>query len=158
MSAQIIQFAAARAADWSAVDAENSAPPRAKEAPANERKGRYREWRVAAARTDYWRKRLHYMRALERALHYKVAAPDAGTALTPADDATLVRLYRLALAAQLLTPAYNMATLAWKKRNVLDRGLKYDITVSQLEFIQQSIAADAAWLKAKKRRSRRRTP
>jgi hypothetical protein len=67
-------------------------------------------------------------------------------AVNPDDRSPNVAKYRAALAKQLLTPAWDAASVAWKQ-NALDRG-KYKYTGLKPDRLKYAIADDLAFLAA----------
>lgn len=155
MSAQIIELAP-RIVRTEIVCAQSEYQAKRAKQPKTERRERYEQWIAADAETDFWLKSLEHVRAVARAQDQKVPAAMVLAKIERDEDFKLVGLYRAALMKQLLVPAYNMAALNWKKHKVNDAGLKYEMTVSIQERIEQQLAEDEAWLIANMRSDAKR--
>jgi hypothetical protein len=155
MSAQVIELAHRIVRAEMVHGAAEQKAKRAKR-PITERRKRYEQWMTADAETDFWLKSLEHVRAVDWAQRRDVPAAMVLAKIERGEDFKLVGLYRVALMKQLLVPAYNMATLNWKKRNVNDGGLAYEMTVITQKPIEQQIVEDEAWLIANVRSDAKR--
>jgi hypothetical protein len=108
---------------------------------------RYKVWRAAEARQDYWHKRLKFESAIGGAQRHDLPEGD----LHPPHDhhkdyMPAVEKWRAALVAMLLTPAPTVAAVTWKKA-ALKAG-QHKHTTTKTERIEQAITADIEWLNA----------
>jgi len=113
--------------------------------------GRLREerreiWRMAEAATRYWKVRLDFEDAVERAQHMGTPEGRSHPAVNPDYRRPLVGRWRAALVKQLLTPAWDVASVKWKQM-ALARG-EHRYTDVKPERIERAIAADFAFLAA----------
>lgn len=106
------------------------------------RQARREAWRTASHLTDYWRARLDWQSALSCAQGWNVA--DANSYPKSEDRWALIDLWRAALVQQMLTPAPDLAAVAWKRAKLRGERLG-DV---KPETIERSIAADEKWLAA----------
>jgi hypothetical protein len=120
------------------------------------RQQRREVWRRAAATTEYWSARIDFERAVVRAQDLELPEGRRHPALDR--DYDMVRLWREALVKQLLTPAWDVASVNWKKKE-LARGEHRHIQFKS-ERIERAIADDLAFLAShpvgQSKRSRRR--
>jgi hypothetical protein len=105
-------------------------------------------WGAARRLTDYWRARLDWESALSLAQEHNIA--DANS-YPKCDDYgkdrwSLLDLWRTALVKQMLTPAPDVAAVAWKRAQL--RAEQYRYTDVKPERLQCAIDADVEWLKA----------
>jgi hypothetical protein len=110
------------------------------------RDARREVWHDAGAVTAYWRARLDWHSALEFAQGRGIADADR---FPPADNESrqsLVDTWRAALVKQLLTPAWDVASVKWKQM-ALARG-EHRYTDVKPERIERAIADDLAFLAA----------
>jgi hypothetical protein len=137
----------------SRVELEQEPAPRdEKELSTTCKNGRIRQerkeiWRMAEAATRYWSSRLDFQHAVSWA--QRMGVPEGRDHPADPEDRDRranVEKYRAALVRQLLTPAWDAASVAWKQ-NALARG-KYEYTGVKPERIERAIADDLAFLKA----------
>ena len=107
-------------------------------------------WRAAHRLTAYWRARLDWQRALSTAQDHDVG--DAKS-FPPCDDSgssriVLVDLWRAALVAQMLTPAFDVAGVNWKRSQLRAVQYRYCAEKVKSERLQHAIEADIEWLEA----------
>ena len=110
------------------------------------RQARDKAWDRARQTTSYWRARLDWHGELECAQKWGLA--DSGS-FPPAADETrfsLVDTWREAVVKQLLTPAPNVAAVAWKRAKFSGRDFSY-LPVKP-DQIERTIADDVAFLAA----------
>jgi hypothetical protein len=69
-------------------------------------------------------------------------------------DEKASRAYHVALQHQLVTPAYNKATLLWKERQITGRYMQNYCSVAMMNDINECPAEDEAWLEANKPKRR----
>jgi hypothetical protein len=98
--------------------------------------------------TDYWRARLNWSSALPTAQQYNVADANSYPKCDDygKDRILLVDLWRTALVKQMLTPAPDVAAIAWKRAQL--RAENYLYTPVKPERLQRAIDADVEWLAA----------
>jgi hypothetical protein len=105
-------------------------------------------WRHAARVTDYWRARIDWHNALATAQRHGIG--DSGEyeqiTLDYERRCGLVDRWRAALVEQMLTPAPDLAAVAWKRANL--RAENYRYTDVKPERLQRSIDTDVEWLAA----------
>jgi hypothetical protein len=101
---------------------------------------------MAEAATRYWRLRLDFEDAVSWARRIEVLEGSFHPAANPDDRRPNVAKYRAAIVEQLLTPAWDTASVAWKQ-NALDRG-KYEYTGLKPDRLKHAIAEDLAFLAA----------
>src|SRR3984893_7657573 len=120
------------------------------------RKERHEVWRMAEATTRYWRLRIDFQSAVSWAQRMEI--PEGRfhpSDPQESDRMSMVGKSRAALVKQLLTPAWDAASVKWKQ-NALARG-EYRHTGVKPELIERAIGADLAFLAAHPvRQSRRR--
>jgi hypothetical protein len=120
------------------------------------RKERHDDWRMAEAATRYWRLRIDFQSAVSWAQRMEI--PEGRFHPSDPDEhdrMSMVGRWRAALGKQLLTPAWDTASVKWKQ-NALARG-EYRHTGVKPELIERAIGADLAFLAAHPvRQSRRR--
>jgi hypothetical protein len=121
------------------------------ELSATAKNGRLREkrreiWRMAEAATRYWRLRLEFEDAVSWAQRMEIMEGSFHPAVDHDDRPPMVEKYRAALVRQLLTPAWDVASVAWKQ-NALARG-KYEYTGLKPDRLERAIADDLAFLAA----------
>jgi len=110
------------------------------------RKGRHEVWRMANAATRYWRVRLDFEDAVEWAQRTEIPEGGFHPAVNPDYRGPMVEKYRAALVTQLLTPAWDAASVKWKQM-ALARG-QHQYTDVKSERIERVIADDLAFLAA----------
>jgi len=110
------------------------------------RKTRYEAWLMAEAATRYWRTRLDFYDALSRVQRNGMSEGRSHPAVDLEDRHALVEKWRAAFVRQLLTPASDAASVAWKQ-NALSRG-KYQHTGLKPERLERAIADDLEFLAA----------
>jgi hypothetical protein len=110
------------------------------------RKERHEVWRAAEAATHYWRARLDLHGAISWAQRMETPEGRAHPAINDEDRYPLVEKWRAALVRQLLTPAWNGASVKWKQA-ALARG-DHCFTDVKPERIERAIADDLAFLAA----------
>jgi hypothetical protein len=103
-------------------------------------------WREAGGLTNYWRARLDWQCALEIAQTKGIA--DSGKFPSAREDNRwgLVDAWRAALVKQMLTPAPDAGSVAWKRAKLLAGDFVY--TDVKPERLQRAIDDDVAWLAA----------
>ena len=101
---------------------------------------------MAEAATRYWRLRIDFEDAVSRAQRVEIMEGSFHPAVDPDCRQPMVEKYRAALVRQLLTPAWDTASVTWKQ-NALARG-KYEYTGLKLERLERAIADDLAFLAA----------
>ena len=104
------------------------------------------EWNKARRETYYWRARLDWESALRIAQMWNVG--ESRTFPEPADEmrATLLSLWRTALANQMLTPAPTMGDVAWKQAQLKKPEMRF--INAKPETLAKAIADDLEWLAA----------
>jgi hypothetical protein len=111
------------------------------------RKERHDDWRMAEAATRYWRLRIDFQSAVSWAQRMEIPEGRFHPSDPEEHDRMLmVGKYRAALVKQLLTPAWDVASVKWKQA-ALARG-QYRYTDVKPERIERAIAADLAFLAA----------
>ena len=110
------------------------------------RQARDKAWDRARQTTSYWRVRLDWHGELEDA--QKRGLADSGSFPPAADENrfSLVDTWREAVVKQLLTPAPNVAAVAWKRAKLSGRDFSY-LPVKP-DRIERAIADDLAFLAA----------
>ncbi|EIG63491.1 hypothetical protein [Bradyrhizobium sp. WSM1253] len=116
-------------------------------------------WYAAEARTRYWSARMKLHSAIESASLWG-AFPQGALEEEHDHDKEgwmlLVRLFRSAVAKQLLTPAWRMADVAWKRKALAAKEHRYtELTDEQIET---AIQQDEEFLTAHPRRRVREEP
>jgi hypothetical protein len=111
------------------------------------RKERQETWRMAEAATRYWRVRLDFEDAVSWAQRMEIPEGDSHDGVDPDHRMPMVGKYREALVRQLLTPAWDVASLTWK-RAVLAREDYVIGPYVKAERVEMAIADDLAWLAA----------
>jgi hypothetical protein len=102
-------------------------------------------WWAAGRLTAYWRARMDWHNALSSAQTHGIA--DANSYPKCDDDRqALVDLWRDALVKQMLTPAPDVAAIAWKRAQL--RAENYRYSGVKPERLQSAIDADVEWLEA----------
>jgi hypothetical protein len=100
---------------------------------------------MAETATRYWRVRMHFDHAVYMAQMMEI--PEAAYhPVVDSKDLRLVERWREALVKQLLTPAPDLRSVAWKKAVLASGDLKY--TGVKPERIERAIADDLAFLAA----------
>jgi hypothetical protein len=110
------------------------------------RAARQDAWRHAGRATDYWRARLNWQAALEWAQKREIADSASFPSAAKEDRGALVRLWRDAVAKQLLTPAPDVGAVTWKRAKLEGRDFSY-IGIEQ-DRVERAIADDVAFLEA----------
>jgi hypothetical protein len=97
--------------------------------------------------TAYWRARLDWHSALSHAQCHGIADANSFPKCDEGKDRfALVDLWRAALVKQMLTPAPDVAAIAWKRAQIRAENFRYaDV---KPERLQHAIDADVEWLKA----------
>jgi hypothetical protein len=110
------------------------------------RQMRDKAWNRARQTTSYWRARLDWRDTLKWAQDWGLA--DSGSFPPAADENrfSLVDTWREAVVKQLLTPAPNVAAVAWKRAKFSGRDFRY-LPVKP-DRVESVIADDVAWLAA----------
>jgi hypothetical protein len=111
------------------------------------RKERYEVWRMAEAATRYWRLRIDFQSAVSWAQRMEI--PEGRfhpSDPEESDRMSMVQRFRAALVKQLLTPAWDTASVKWKQM-ALARG-HHCYTDVKPERIERAIADDLAFLAA----------
>lgn len=119
------------------------------------RKWRREVWRMAERAAVYWQARRDLWHAISLAQSVNLPEGRGHAAADPETHWALVQEWRTAFARQLLTPAPDLAAVKWKQA-VLARGALEHTTVSATD-LEQSIAADLAFLAAHPMRLARRS-
>jgi hypothetical protein len=110
------------------------------------RKERQEIWRMAEATTRYWRLRLDFEDAVSWAQQIEVPEGSFHPIVEPNFRYPMVGKYRAALVKQLLTPAWDAASVKWKQ-DTFARG-QHKHTDANPKKIEKAIADDLAWLAA----------
>jgi hypothetical protein len=111
------------------------------------RNERHEVWRMAEAATRYWKARIDFQSAVSRAQRMEI--PEGlfhPSDPNESDRISMVGKWRAALVTQLLTPAWDTASLAWKQ-NALARG-KYEYSGLTPDRLKHAISEDLAFLAA----------
>jgi hypothetical protein len=104
-------------------------------------------WWAARYLTAHWRARLDWHSALSHAQRHGIADANSYPKCDEGKDRfALVDLWRAALMKQMLTPAPDVAAIAWKRAQF--RAENYRYTDVKLERLQRAIDADVEWLEA----------
>ena len=142
MSAEIIDFTTRHRTPGA-----DDAPRRTQTAKNQDLRDARREaWRKADARVCYWSALLKYRDTVCYAKGCGVKEARAHTEINSEDHEArwlIVESYREALGEQLLTPAHDMASVNWKRRQLS----KTYIGVKK-ELVEKAIADDIAFLDA----------
>lgn len=117
------------------------------------RQARDKAWHRASRTTSYWRMRLDWHSELECAQKWGLA--DSGSFPPAADENrfSLVDAWREAVVKQLLTPAPNVAAVAWKRAKFSGRGFCH-LPVKP-ERVERAITDDEAFLTAHPTRTKK---
>jgi hypothetical protein len=107
---------------------------------------RHEEWRMAEAATRYWRVRLDFEGAISYAQRMEIMEGSFHPAVDPGCHMPIVEKHRAALVRQLLTPAWDTASVKWKQM-ALARG-QHHYTDLKSERLERAIADDLAFLAA----------
>jgi hypothetical protein len=134
------------------IDAQIDNRPPARSLSTTARNGRLRQernevWRMAEAATRYWRLRIDFQSAVSWAQRMEI--PEGRfhpSDPEESDRMPMVGRYREALVKQLLTPAWDTASVKWKQA-ALARG-QHRYTDVKPERIERAIADDLAFLAA----------
>jgi hypothetical protein len=118
----------------------------------NLRDARKPQWSKAEATREYWRARLDMDGAISVAQDRGIPEGANHPPHIPDDRWTLLANWRLAIAAQLSTPAPDTRAVAWKKAAL--EGEQWQWTDLTRERIDRAIAADEAFLNAHPVRSK----
>jgi hypothetical protein len=111
------------------------------------RLGRRDAWWAASHLTAYWRARLDWESALSTAQTHGVAAANSYPKCEAGENRwALLDLWRTSLVKQMLTPAPDVAAVAWKRAQL--RAEQYRYTDVKPERLQHAIDADVEWLAA----------
>jgi hypothetical protein len=110
------------------------------------RKKRYDVWRTAEAVTRYWRTRLDFHDAISSVQRRGLSEGRSHPDVDDGDRQPMVEKWRAAFVKQLLTPASDAASVAWKQ-NALARG-KYEYTGLKPDRLKHAISEDLAFLAA----------
>jgi hypothetical protein len=102
---------------------------------------------MADAATRYWRVRLEFEEAVLWAQRMEVPEGDSHPAVDPDYRWPMLDRYRKALVEQLLTPAWDVASVTWK-RAVLARNDYVIGRYVKAERVEKAIAEDLAFLAA----------
>jgi hypothetical protein len=101
-------------------------------------------WRRAERSTRYWRARLDWHSALECAQEHGVGDAGSFEQVIHGERWDLLERWRAALVEQMLTPAPDLAAVAWKRAKLANEHWEYcDV---KPERLQRAIDADAEWL------------
>jgi hypothetical protein len=104
-------------------------------------------WRTAEAATRYWRVRLDFESAVDAAQRSDVPEGRFRPAVNRDDWSPIVDRYRKALVEQLLTPAWDVASVTWK-RAVLAHNDYVIGPYVKAERVEKAIADDLTFLAA----------
>jgi hypothetical protein len=137
----------ARAIKVNAEPAQPAAPSSITAGNSRLRKERQEVWRMAEAATRYWRVRLDFEDAVSWAQRLGVSEGDSHPAVDPDSRMPMADRYRKALVEQLLTPAWDIASVTWK-RAVLARNDYVIGPYVKAERVEKAVADDLAWLAA----------
>jgi hypothetical protein len=107
---------------------------------------RHEAWRMAEAATRYWRTRMDFEDAVSWAQRMGTPESRSHPAVNEDGPMPMVGRYRAALVKQLLTPAWDVASVKWKQM-ALARG-DHRYTDVKSERIERAIADDLAFLAA----------
>lgn len=110
------------------------------------RQERNEVWQMAEATTRYWEARLDFEDAVSWAQQMETPEGHLHPAVDPDYRMPILGKYRAALVKQLLTPAWNVASVKWKQME-LAAG-KHHYTGVEPERIERAIADDLAFLAA----------
>lgn len=103
-------------------------------------------WWQAERTTSYWRARREWSSVLRTAQQRGIGDADHFPQVVPGEEWDLVERWRTALVKQMLTPAPDLAAVAWKRARLTSEHWEYcDV---KPERLQQAIDADAEWLAA----------
>jgi hypothetical protein len=104
-------------------------------------------WRMAEAAVRYWRTRVDFEDAVSSA--QRMGLPE-GRSHAPVDDDRMskVKSWRAALVKQLLTPAWDTASVKWKQTKLASEREGYYALAVKPEWIERSISEDLAFLAA----------
>jgi hypothetical protein len=112
------------------------------------RAARWEVWRRADAITSYWHELLRFHGAVERAKRHGLKEARAHVEISEEARWPILDSYRDALNKQLLTPAPDVASVNWKRRELKSYGVKK-------ELVEKAIANDIAFLDAHPTRNSR---
>ena len=115
---------------------------------ARRRSARWEVWRRADAVTNYWHELLRFYDAVERAKRHGLKEARARVEISEEGRRPILDSYRDALNKQLLTPAPDVASVNWKRRELKSYGVK-------TELVEKAIADDIAFLDAHPTRTSR---
>ena len=123
-------------------------PPPATETAKNSRIriARRDAWWHADRVADYWRARLDWWGALERAQRHGIGDSASFSSAENEDRFGLVDKWRAAVAKKLVTPAPDLAAITWKRAKLKSSDFTY-LPVKK-ERVEQAIADDVAFLEA----------
>jgi hypothetical protein len=107
---------------------------------------RHEVWQMAAATTRYWRTRLDFEDAVSWAQRMEIPEGSFHPDVDPAGHIPMIGRWRAALVKQLLTPAWDVASVKWKQA-ALAKG-QHCYTDVKPERIERAIAEDLAFLAA----------
>ncbi len=110
------------------------------------REGRKLAWGCADAARAYWRGRFDFESALSHAQSRGIAEGKLHPVVDRDERMMIVDKWRAAIAAQLLTPAPDVAAITWKRTAL--RGGQHEYTDVTTERIERAIADDVAFLAA----------
>jgi hypothetical protein len=103
-------------------------------------------WRAAEAATRYWRLRLDLESAISIAQNAEIPEGRYHLVVDRQERFAMVDKWREALMRQLLTPAPDTRSVAWKQTTLASRHFRHG--VANPERIERAIAEDLAWLAA----------
>jgi hypothetical protein len=107
---------------------------------------RHEVWQMAESATRYWKHRIDFERALETVQRRGMLEGSYHPAVSQYLDQSLVDKWRAALVRQLLTPAWDTASVKWKQ--VAFAGGQHRHTDVKPERIERAISEDLAFLAA----------
>jgi hypothetical protein len=118
------------------------------------RKKRQKVWQMAGAATRYWEARSDFEDAVYLSQLRGIPEGRSHPSVDPCGLGTTVRRWRQSLVEQLLTPAWDLTSVKWK-RVTLAKG-QHRFTDVSSERIERAIADDLAFLAAHPVRQSRR--
>jgi hypothetical protein len=136
--------------DWIVTDKTAGMPPPTTTTGKNARlrRARHAVWRRADAITNYWYVLLRFYSAVDFAKRHGLKEALAHVEISEKARWPILESYRAALGKQLLTPAPDVASVNWKRRQLNSYGVKK-------ELVEKAIADDIAFLDAHPTRTSR---
>jgi hypothetical protein len=144
-------FSVSRKVRAAKVNAEAARPAPAAPLSATVENGRLRQerrdvWRAAEAARRYCRARLDLHNAIKYAQRTETPEGRSHAPVNEDERWSLVEKWRAALARQLLTPAWDVASVKWKQRVLAGGDIRH--TATNPFEVERAIGADLAWLAA----------